>query len=264
MNQASSDEADHAGTVVLVHGAGHGGWCWFLVADRLRRAGLRVEAPDLPLTGLEADIQVVRDAIDAARGLGPVTVAAHSMGGVAATAAGHRADRLVFMAAAMPLEGESLAATLSEFAFPAALQCATFAADGSFTLRPEIADYIYSSTPEELRREALTKLRPTGTAFPDEPIPHPAWTSVPSAYVVSRNDRCCPPDWQRGRAALVADSVEIDADHSAFFSAPDELSAILIAQAAKARQSNWRASRGNRAGGDPAESQRSAGAAAPH
>jgi len=37
-------------TIVLVHGAFHGGWCWRDAAERLRAAGHRVLTPTL--TGL--------------------------------------------------------------------------------------------------------------------------------------------------------------------------------------------------------------------
>ncbi|OEL23885.1 hypothetical protein BAE44_0015094 [Dichanthelium oligosanthes] len=32
--------------IILVHGTGHGGWCWYRVATLLRAAGHRVDAPD--------------------------------------------------------------------------------------------------------------------------------------------------------------------------------------------------------------------------
>lgn len=222
------------GTAVLVHGAGHTGWCWFLVADRLARAGVRVRAPDLPLKGLTGDIAMIREQVATAKADGPVTVVAHSMSGIQVAAAGHRADRLIFVAAALPLEGEVQTEALKDFAFPEALAQSEFAPDGSFTFTPGITDYVYNETPVELRREAVTRLRTTATAFPAEPLPDPAWRTVPSAYVVCRKDRCCPPDWQRGRAALLAESIELEADHAAFFSAPDELSAFIVAQAKKA------------------------------
>ena len=36
---------------LLIHGAWHGGWCWHKVLARLRRAGMRAAAPDLPSLG---------------------------------------------------------------------------------------------------------------------------------------------------------------------------------------------------------------------
>ena len=34
-------------TFVLIHGAWHGGWCWWKVEPRLRQSGSRVYAPSL-------------------------------------------------------------------------------------------------------------------------------------------------------------------------------------------------------------------------
>ena len=40
--------------LILVHGTGHGGWCWYKVATLLRAAGHRVDAPDLAACGADA------------------------------------------------------------------------------------------------------------------------------------------------------------------------------------------------------------------
>ncbi|KAI8566192.1 hypothetical protein RHMOL_Rhmol02G0020900 [Rhododendron molle] len=37
---------------VLVHGAGHGAWCWYKVATQLRAAGHRVTALDMAASGV--------------------------------------------------------------------------------------------------------------------------------------------------------------------------------------------------------------------
>lgn len=44
---------------VLVHGTGHGGWCWRFVAPLLRAAGHEVYAPTL--TGLGASSHLVHE-----------------------------------------------------------------------------------------------------------------------------------------------------------------------------------------------------------
>src|SRR5262249_39937519 len=47
-------------TFVLVHGAWHGGWCWYRIAARLEAAGHTVFAPDMPGHGTDrASIQNV-------------------------------------------------------------------------------------------------------------------------------------------------------------------------------------------------------------
>ena len=44
---------DSTATVVLVHGAWHGAWCWDRVVDRLSVAGIAAVAVDLPCHGAD-------------------------------------------------------------------------------------------------------------------------------------------------------------------------------------------------------------------
>ena len=56
------------------------------------------------------------------------------------------------------------------------------------------------------------------STVPSAAFADPAWASVPSSYVVCADDRAVRPEAQRERAALVGTSVELDTDHSPFFS----------------------------------------------
>jgi pimeloyl-ACP methyl ester carboxylesterase len=105
-------------TVVLVHGAFHGAWCWKYVASALRARGVDVRCFDLPghgdstapLGSLAEDAQAVRQVLDACTG--EVVVCGHSYGGmVIGEAVGRETERvrhLLYVAAAMPDVGESL------------------------------------------------------------------------------------------------------------------------------------------------------------
>ena len=109
-------------TFVLVHGGGHGGWCYQPVARRLQAAGHVVYAPSLagmgehghqlhPALGLDDQIDgVVRllhyeDLCDA-------ILVGHSFGGMIITGVADRApDRVghrVYLDAAYPVDGQSL------------------------------------------------------------------------------------------------------------------------------------------------------------
>jgi len=110
-------------TYVLVHGAGHGGWCYQRVARLLRAQGHEVYTPTLtglgdrshlltPEVGLDthiADVVALLEWED----LHDVILAGHSYGGIVITGATDRAlDRvgqLVFLDAAILYDGESLA-----------------------------------------------------------------------------------------------------------------------------------------------------------
>lgn len=110
-------------TYVLVHGGGHGGWCYKPVASRLREAGHEVYAPTLTgcgershLIGPDVDLDThIADVVNVLiyEDLSDVILVGHSYGGMVITGVADQAlDRvghLVFLDAAQPLDGESLA-----------------------------------------------------------------------------------------------------------------------------------------------------------
>ena len=110
-----------ADTILLVHGAWHGGWCWDRVRPALEAAGFEVRTPTLP--GLDADEQTgvapsLQDHVqavvgEAERSPGRVLLVGHSYGGMVVTgAAGRIGDRLagvVYLDAAVPSDGQSFA-----------------------------------------------------------------------------------------------------------------------------------------------------------
>jgi pimeloyl-ACP methyl ester carboxylesterase len=109
-------------TYVLVHGAGHGGWCYQRVARLLRAAGHEVYTPSLTGLGershlLTADVDLDTHIADVVsllehEDLSDVILAGHSYGGIVITGAADRAlDRvaqLVYLDAAILYDGESL------------------------------------------------------------------------------------------------------------------------------------------------------------
>ena len=110
-------------TYVLVHGGGHGGWCWERVATPLRAQGHRVYTPTLTGLGershlLSPDINLDTHITDVVNGLRwenltGVILVGHSYGGMVITGVADRApDRvgqLVYLDAAHPKNGQSLA-----------------------------------------------------------------------------------------------------------------------------------------------------------
>lgn len=109
-------------TFVLVHGGGHGGWCYQRVARRLRARGHEVYAPTL--TGLADRSHFIHPGIDLDthvtdvvnllvwEDLREVVLVGHSYGGMVITGAADRAadrvGRLVYLDAATPRDGQSL------------------------------------------------------------------------------------------------------------------------------------------------------------
>src|SRR5476649_1897062 len=106
---------------VLIHGAWHGGWCWHKVVVRLRKAGHRASAPDLPslgrdrtplaLVSLQTWTESVCRALDAEAE--PVILVGHSRAGAvisqAAEAAPEKIRTLVYLAGYLLADGECVA-----------------------------------------------------------------------------------------------------------------------------------------------------------
>ena len=109
---------------VLIHGGGHGGWCYAKVVKRLRAAGHEVLSPSLPGCGEHAhiispDIDLdchITDVVNLlfSEDLRDVILVGHSYGGMVITGVADRAsDRireLVYLDAAHPIDGELLRA----------------------------------------------------------------------------------------------------------------------------------------------------------
>ncbi len=109
-------------TFVLVHGGGHGGWCYQKVARQLQAKGHVVYAPSLPGMGehthmIHAGIDLDAHIDDVAgllfsEDLRDAILVGHSYGGMVITGVADRAtDRVghrVYLDAAYPQDGESL------------------------------------------------------------------------------------------------------------------------------------------------------------
>ena len=109
-------------TFVLIHGGGHGGWCYAKVAARLHDRSHRVFAPSLTGLGdrshlLSPDIDLdthVQDVVQLLHheDLRDVVLVGHSYGGMVITGVADRAadriGKLVYLDAANPKDGESL------------------------------------------------------------------------------------------------------------------------------------------------------------
>jgi pimeloyl-ACP methyl ester carboxylesterase len=100
--------------IVLVHGAWADGSCWSGVIERLEAAGLRVRAPQFPLSSLVDDVARLRQVLEFQDG--PTILAGHSYGGQIITALGPdptTAVGLVYIAAFGLDQGESLGSVLA-------------------------------------------------------------------------------------------------------------------------------------------------------
>jgi pimeloyl-ACP methyl ester carboxylesterase len=233
-------------TFLLIHGAWHGAWCWHKLTPQLAAAGVRVLAPDLPSMGddttpaavvtLDYWAQFIADL--AAREPEPVTLVAHSRGGIVASQAAElvpeRIRRIVYVAAYLLPAGATLAAEARRDAQSLVPPNMIPAASGSTcTLRADVvAAAFYGQCPEADVEFARARLSPE----PLKPLVTPLhltaarYGRVPRAYVETTLDRVISLAAQRRmREALPCDPVfTLETDHSPFLSQPEALARILI------------------------------------
>ena len=231
---------------VLVHGAFHGAWCWETFAAELSRRGHAVATPDLPGAGddptpvsevtLDAYARRICDAL--ADEPEPVVLVGHSMGGMAITQAAARCPeriaRLVYVAAFLPADGQSLVdlTKLPEAAGDMVQENMVVEGEPPVATMPAGAarEAFYGLCTAEHAAWATERLRPQPLAPFVAPVElGDGAARPPRAYVVAAQDRAIPTALQR---RLVADNpdvdaVELDADHSPFLSRPAELADAL-------------------------------------
>ncbi len=242
-----------ADTVVLVHGAWHGAWCWERVVPGLAERGLEVIAVDLPghcvaeydatatFTDLHGDAAKVAEVLDAVGG--PALLVGHSYGGAVITEAGdHPAvEHLVFLAA-LPLESdescadaavnEAAAAGIDWQGRPSLGDGLIVAPDETVRLRPEIATQcLYNDCDDEAVTWALARLGPHPLGNLQQAPARVAWRSKPSTYVVCAEDLAIHPELQRLLAKRCGAAEEWPTGHSPFLSDPQRVVAFLAALA---------------------------------
>jgi pimeloyl-ACP methyl ester carboxylesterase len=226
-----------AATVVLVHGAWHGAWCWAPVVTRLEDAGVPVLAIDLPGHGddrrpvvdLHGHGDAVRAALDDIGG--PVLLVGHSFGGAAITDAGtHPSVRHLVYVSAFCLDAHETVVTndLEGGAGTVLEHAIRFEADGTLTVDPELAvEAFYADCDPAVVPELVARLGPEHAAGFGQSLRSVAWRERPTTYVLCTDDRALLPELQRNLAARCDEVVEIAASHSPFVSRPDDVAGLL-------------------------------------
>ena len=223
-----------SGTVVLVHGAWHGAWCWEHVVERLDATGHASVAVDLPSVSsptatLADDAACVRDALDKVSG--DALLVGHSYGGSVITEAGaHPAvAHLVYLTAFALEVGESPGENALTGGERGALEDAIRVGDGVLTIDPEgaVAAFFHDCTPE-IAAAAAARLRPQSLAALSGKVTNVAWRAKPSTYVVCTDDRGLTTALQRSNAARIGNSIDWPTSHSPFLSRPDLVADLLF------------------------------------
>ena len=232
-------------TFVLVHGAWHGSWCWERVVPRLEAAGHTVVAPDLPGHGKDptpiADVTLARytdricEVLDAQTE--PVALVGHSMGGIVLTAVAEKRPmkiRVLVYLAAFLTGGESLSSTMAQNPSSLLADGLKVAPDGaSATVREDVViPAFYGRCSPKDAASALSRLVPQALQPVGSEISitmHGAG-GLPRVYIECLDDRAVPLELQRRMVAThPCEAVfSVDADHSPFYSAVDELCETLL------------------------------------
>jgi pimeloyl-ACP methyl ester carboxylesterase len=246
---------------VLVHGGFHGAWCWSRVIPELEALGHEAIAVDLPGHGERRDenstLQNRPQAIIEVMRSGDVLVG-HSGGGyditLAADQVPEKVGHLVYLAAALPLEGRPLieasggrpAAQVQQQGKTQLMDDATgmmnfvrLDARGRMECCDfkKVWDFFYHDCDEASARWAYAQLSPAPVEFLLTPIHlKNFWAAdLPRSFIVCLADRAAPAGLTRVfHERLGVEPLCIDASHSPFLSKPAAAAKLLI-EATKTR-----------------------------
>ena len=218
-------------TIVFVHGAFADSSGWNAVAGRLLDDGYPVLAFSNPLRGPLSDGQYLRDFLTTIEG--PVVLVGHSYGGAVITnaATGNpNVESLVYVAAYAPEEGESVAAANAlggghtEVTDHLVIRPFPGAAEGDADAYIDPAHYhrlFAQDLPQKATRFMAATQRPGALAALVTPSGPPAWETIPSWYLIAKQDHIIPPEAERVMAARAGSTtVEINSSHVAMMSHP--------------------------------------------
>jgi pimeloyl-ACP methyl ester carboxylesterase len=215
-------------TLVLVHGAWHGSWCWEPLVEALRN--VPVQMVDLPSVGEEqaefgdlyADAATVRSALAGIGG--PTVVLGHSYGGAVITeavTADSGVAHLVYLCAFLLDEGESLLGAVGGVAPP------WWDVRGDRVLVQTPAEVFYNDVSPELTARSVARVAAHSLAAFDQPQTNAGWKSVPSTYVIAEQDQAIPVFAQEAMAQRAGEVLRMDTGHSPFLSQPEALAQLL-------------------------------------
>jgi pimeloyl-ACP methyl ester carboxylesterase len=210
--------------ILLVHGAWADGSCWSAVIAQLQARGYNVAAPQFPETSLANDVSRLRHMLSLQDG--PTVIVGHSYGGQIMTALGtdvQNAVGLVYIAAFGLDEGETIGALLQQGPPPPALAHLNIDNQG-FAWVPE-DDFVEHPVKAKVM---FAVQQPLSMSTLEDVMGVPAWKALPTWYLVAAGDEAIPPDGERAFAARMgATTIEIQSNHCAMVSHPDEVVSLI-------------------------------------
>ncbi|MET7257122.1 alpha/beta fold hydrolase [Dyadobacter fermentans] len=230
---------------LLIHGAAHGAWAWRKVVPLLESAGHKAVAIDLPGHGqdksapdkvsLDDYVQKVVDVAETQSG--PIILIGHSSGGVTIAQVSERlgiekVEKLIFLDAFLPNNGESVFSLAGKFLPPAANEESTFS--DSFIFDPtgatftfdttKVSNFLYHDCNQEDQDFAKENLGPQPVAPLATPVrvTDAIYGIIPKFYIVCLNARNGNMS-EMSKNVPTAKTATLRTSHSPFFSDPDAL-----------------------------------------
>jgi pimeloyl-ACP methyl ester carboxylesterase len=243
---AASAIAGHGKTYVLQHGAWHGGWCWRIVADRLRGQGHRVFTPTQTGLGerrhllshditLEVCVDDLANVFEAEE-LQDVILVGHSFGGPAVSGIADRMPgrirHLVYLDALVLEDGQSAFSALRPEVAAARRKLAAEQTNGLAMPVPPVTAF---GIPEDHVHAAWVgrRLTPHPVSAYESPLrlDNPIGNGRPCTYIHCTRPVYAATEASRQLAKRQASWQwqEIATAHDAMVTAPDELAEMLAA-----------------------------------
>ena len=239
-------------TFVLIHGAWHGGWCWWKVAPLLQEAGRTVLTPSLTGLGDRAHLAAlmppasfnldlhIRDVAQLleSNDLQDAVLVAHAYAGMVITGVAEvcpeRIAALVYVNGVVPADGEAMVDQLEAVRGPefVARIRQRIADSAPFMPAPTTPDEIaerWSITDPDDQQFVLPRLSPQPTLTFSQPVR----TGRPEAQALRREFVLCSESGFEAVAEKAAASNwgvhRIDTGHDPMITTPRELADILLA-----------------------------------
>jgi pimeloyl-ACP methyl ester carboxylesterase len=208
-------------TYALLHGASSDSWYWHRVVPLLAARGHDVVAPDLPSDDDAAGFSEYADAaVEAIGDRTEVILVAQSLAGFTAPIVCTRrpVDLLVLVAAMVPSPGESAGDWWANTGWEHDRRDL----DAGLDVWEE---FFHDVSPEIVAEARARGERPQSGTPMQEPWPLEAWPEVPTRFLLCRDDRFFPADFQRRvvreRLGIVPD--EMPGGHLPALGHPEEL-----------------------------------------
>ncbi len=223
--------------ILLVHGALVDASSWSQVIQLLQSRGLNVLAVQIPLTSVADDVAVTNDALAylSSNFSGPTILVGHSYGGFVISNAGLTGSNvrsLVYIAAYAPDAGESVQSINAMFPpAPVGKDITLSYRSGFIWINPPAfpQDFMQDVDVTEANAFAVSQ-KPLAPVCFGTPSGTPTWKTVPSWYLVSKNDRVINPDAERFMAKRMgATTREIASSHASPVSHPKAVFDLIVA-----------------------------------